>query len=442
MSETRIATTRAERLPTQKLHASAAGARAAERETRPAISFFGNFGTQNLGNESTLRAILKSVRRHLPGAAVNCICPGPEETTADHGIPAVQMSYRYGAAFKARSQQASNRWVPRLLRRLFVRLPLEIVEWVKAYRALKITRMLVMTGTGMLGDFGIGPFDLHYEIFKWSLLAKIRGAQVLFVSVGAGPIDSRISRWLVKRAVVLADYRSYRDAFSKSYLAGMGVDTSADPVYPDLAFSLRPEGHGQKGQARVVGIGLMDYFGKRWTPASAGVYADYVRNLAGVCDWLLERGYTLRLLIGDLSYDKHIRADVLEALRLLRPALPAARIIEEPVTSIENLVAQLSAIDLLVGTRFHNLLLAMLLNKPAVALSYHEKIDSLMSSVEMGDYVQQIAGLSVEGLIQRFTALEKNAGSIKPLLARKVEEARASLERQYGDIFARFSSDV
>lgn len=442
MSETRIATARAERLPRREPHASASDARADERGARPVISFFGNFGTQNLGNESTLRAILKSVRRHLPGAAVNCICPRPEQTTADHGIPAVRMSYRYGTAFQKKARQASIRWIPRLLRRLFVRLPREIVEWMKAFRALKNTRMLVMTGTGMLGDFGIGPFDLHYEIFKWSLLAKIRGGQVLFVSVGAGPIDSRISRWLVKRAALLADYRSYRDAFSKSFLAGIGVDTSADPVYPDLAFSLRPEGQGQKGQARVVGIGLMDYFGKRWTPASKGVHADYVRNLAGFCAWLLERGYTLRLLIGDLSYDKHIKADVLEALRLLLPDLPAARIIDEPVTSIENLVAQLSSIDLLVGTRFHNLVLAMLLNKPAVALSYHEKIDSLMSSVEMGDYVQQIAGLSVEGLIQRFTALEKNAGSINPLLARKVEEARASLERQYGDIFARFSSDV
>jgi len=41
-----------------------------------------------------------------------------------------------------------------------IRLPLEVIEWLKAFRALKGTSMLVMTGTGMLGDFGIGPFDL------------------------------------------------------------------------------------------------------------------------------------------------------------------------------------------------------------------------------------------------------------------------------------------
>ena len=32
-----------------------------------------------------------------------------------------------------------------------IRLPLEVIEWLKAFRALKGTSMLVMTGTGMLG---------------------------------------------------------------------------------------------------------------------------------------------------------------------------------------------------------------------------------------------------------------------------------------------------
>ena len=38
------------------------------------ITFFGNFGTQNLGNECTLRAIIQNTRKHLPMATV--IGPG------------------------------------------------------------------------------------------------------------------------------------------------------------------------------------------------------------------------------------------------------------------------------------------------------------------------------------------------------------------------------
>ena len=56
------------------------------------ITFFGNFGTQNLGNECTLRAIIQNTRKHLPMATVNCVCAGPEETAETHGIPAFQIS--------------------------------------------------------------------------------------------------------------------------------------------------------------------------------------------------------------------------------------------------------------------------------------------------------------------------------------------------------------
>src|SRR4051812_8449157 len=186
-----------------------------QRAPRSAISFFGNFGTQNLSNEYTLRAMLASARKYLPDTEINIICPEPEETSARQRVPAVPMSYRYGAAFQRKAKQASNHWAAKLLRRLLIRVPLELRECVRAWRALQHTRMLVMTGTGMLCDFGIRPFDLHYEILKWSILAKARGAKLLFVSVGAGPIARPLSRFMVKRAVALADYRSYRDRFSK-----------------------------------------------------------------------------------------------------------------------------------------------------------------------------------------------------------------------------------
>src|SRR5207247_3788314 len=156
--------------------------------------------------------------------------------SAKHGIPAFPISYRFDKGFRSKVRRSgiAARW----LRRMFIRLPLEVLEWLKAYGALRHTRMLVMTGTGMLGDFGIGPLDLHYEILKWSIVAKLRGCKLLFVSVGAGPIAHPLSRWIVKRALSLADYRSYRDQFSYEYLEFIGFDASRDRVYPDLAFSL------------------------------------------------------------------------------------------------------------------------------------------------------------------------------------------------------------
>jgi polysaccharide pyruvyl transferase WcaK-like protein len=402
---------------------------------RTTISFFGNFGTQNLGNEYTLQAIIHNTHKYLPDAAVDCICTDPEDASARHGIPASPISYRYDKAYRSKLRRDTG--IVRWLRRLFVRLPLELIQWLKAFRKLKDTSMLVMTGTGMLGDFGIGPFDLHYEILKWSVLAKLRGTKLFFVSVGAGPIAHPLSRRIVKLAISLADYRSYRDSFSKEYLASIGFDTKDDFVYPDLAFSLRPRAPASRSRdSRVIGLGLMDYYGKGSTQEyDETAYQHYLDAVTGFVASLLDRKYTIRLLIGDVSYDKRVTGDVLERLKERGSSYREGQIIDDPVSSVDELIAQLAATDIVIATRFHNLLLALMLNKPVVALSYHAKIASLMEGVGMAEYCQRIDQLDASRLMEQFDKLEQNAGTLKPLLEQRIGEYGRALEQQYEHIF-------
>ncbi len=403
--------------------------------TQNTISFFGNFGTQNLGNEYTLKAIIHHARKYLPAANIHCICPDPADTSARHNVRAFLMSYRYASGVRSTARRSHP--IIRFLRRL----PREFLEWITAFRTLKGTGMLVMTGTGMLGDFGIRPFGLHYEILKWSLIAKARRSKLLFVSVGAGPLDHPLSRWIIKFAISLADYRSYRDSFSKEYLASIGFNTDTDFVYPDLAFSLRPDIPGSQnrnGNARVIGLGLMDYYGKKSIPEHGQVvYQRYVEKIASFVTWLLDRQYTVRLLIGDVAYDRHVKADVLNILKQRGGRHPEWRIIDDPVSSVEQLIAQLATVDMVVATRFHNILLALMLNKPVVAVSYHEKIPSLMSGVGLAEYCQTIDDLDVQRLVAQFIKLEQNREVLKPLIEQKAEEYRKALDEQYEHIFNR-----
>jgi hypothetical protein len=41
---------------------------------RKTLTFFGNFGSQNLGNECTLQAIIQNARTYLPATELNCVC--------------------------------------------------------------------------------------------------------------------------------------------------------------------------------------------------------------------------------------------------------------------------------------------------------------------------------------------------------------------------------
>jgi polysaccharide pyruvyl transferase WcaK-like protein len=406
------------------------GPRAAAAERT--IAFFGNFGTQNLGNEYTLAAILHNARRLRPDTPLLCICPDPEDASQRHDVPATRISYRYAA----RRRVPGSRLV-RLLRRLFVRVPRELAEIVRAYRTLDGVGMLVMTGTGMLSDFGIGAFDLHAEILKYALLARLRGVRLAFVSVGAGPIANPVSRFIVKRALALADYRSYRDRASREWLAREGFDSSRDPVYPDLAFSLPPAVRAlQPRKRRAVGVGLMDYYGTRTSPRTGeAAYLAYVSKMAGFVRSLIEGGHEVHLLIGDVSYDTRAKRDLVRIFREWGFEPPPELLVDVHIHSVEQLIDAIGKTDLVVATRFHTVLLGLMLEKPVLALSYHVKTASLMESVGLPQLCHDLDRQDLETLLRQFAALEQAAGTIPPHLARKSADCRRALEEQYAILF-------
>ena len=400
------------------------------------ITFLGNFGTQNLGNEYTLAAIVQSARERRPEARLSCVCPDPEDVSTRHGVQGFLISYRYSKEFTQRAWHRASTPLVRILRRLFVRGPREIWDLARAYRSLAGTRMLVMTGTGMLGDFGIEPLGLHYEILKWAALAKAHGAKVLFVSVGAGPLAKPLSRRIVKWALSMADYRSYRDEFSRRYLAEIGFDSSKDFVYPDIAFGLPVDATLPRlGPARVVGLGVMDYYGTERDPRrSEETYRRYLENLANFVSWLLDRDYTVHLLVGDVTYDRSGRQDLLKLLER-RASRVAGRIVDVRISSNEDLLAAISGTEFVVSARFHNLVLAAMLGKPILALAYHQKIVELMHSLGLSEYCHDIEHWDAARLNQQFLGLEQNAAAIVSLIGQRAAEWRKALAEQYDRIF-------
>ena len=99
------------------------------------------------------------------------------------------------------------------------------------------------------------------------------------------------------------------------------------------------------------------------------------------------------------------------------------------------LLSQLAATDVVVVTRFHNVLLALFLNKPVISISFHHKCVSLMGAMGMSEYCQDINRLDVDRLIEQFCDLEKNAEKLRLLIKQKTEEFRKALDEQYTVIF-------
>jgi polysaccharide pyruvyl transferase WcaK-like protein len=403
------------------------------------VAFYGLFGQKNWGNECTLQAIIYNVRRYLPHAELRCICTDPDDTSGRYNIPSFPISNRYARGYPKESPQRSSALV-RLLQKALLGAPRELLSWLKAYRSLRGFDLLVVPGTGLLTDFTSNPMGIPYRLFKWALIAKLCRCKLLFVSVGAGPTEHPLTRWFIKAALSLAGYRSYRDDYSREFLEGIGFKTGNDCLYPDLAFSLPiemfPESAGVSGRKTVIGVGVKDYYGKQGLPERGGQekYGNFIKKLASFVTWLLENGYTVRLLIGDSLYDDRVKQDLIELLPS-PPANGSWDIVNEPISSVTDVLSALASTDLVVSARFHNILLGLMLNKPVISLSYHDKFASLVAGVGMAEYCHDIDELDVDALARQVVQLEAQADTVKPQIRKKVEEYRHALDEQYARIF-------
>jgi len=408
-------------------------------ERRPQIALYGVFGVQNIGNEYTLQAMLYNVRQTVPAAEVFGICYDPEDTERLHGLPALRIK----CTSLARHFPPARNLLVKLFRGLFRRIPLELYDWLRAFRVLRRTDLMIVTGTGLLTDYcGSG---LLYDMFKWSLAAKLARCKVRFVGVGVGPIYRGLSRICIKAALALADYRGYRDDQSKARLKQNGFERPNDSVFPDLAFSLPPSALPPSRDPvtgkRVVGLGVMKFIdihkGKR-----ADCDEAYDRYLTTMCDfaiWLLKHGYTVRVLEGDLRYDPPVRVDIKARLEQRGITYGVDDITGPPITSPENLLEHLSATDIIISPRFHNLVLGIMMQKPVISVTYDPKNDSLLESFGLGEYRQSIENVDLQRLIAQFVQLESRADQVRVTLRQRTEEYRSLLNEQYRQVLREFA---
>ncbi|HEX5194068.1 MAG TPA: polysaccharide pyruvyl transferase family protein [Solirubrobacteraceae bacterium] len=410
----------------------------AQRGQPRRISFFGHFGSDNSGNESTLLAIASRVRSVWPDADLRCICIHSERLVTTDAMKPIPVTTREGRIWDRELP------LPRRLSRALAGIAAEAAQYRRAFGELKGTDMLIVPGTGLVTDaFGLANWG-PYSQFKWVLMAKLRRTRVLYVSVGAGPVDTVAGRRLVRAALSLADYRSYRDEASRECMRSIGVRVDDDRVFPDLVFglpvALPAREHARAAQSRpVVGLGLMVFPG-RYSAADPHprTYRTYLDSLAAFAEWLLTRGYDIRLLLGD--NDTEVLEDFTAAVRARAGGYDQERIRGRPLTSVDDLLTELAATDFVVATRFHNVLLATMLDKPVIAISFHHKCESLMREMHLSDYCHDIDQMDADRLIDQFQALERNRDAVTETIGQQVTAARAALDEQYELLFGAAAS--
>lgn len=402
-------------------------------ERTPRIGLYGLYGWGSLGDLAIQQSMIHHIRKWNPSAEIIAICPNPEDASARLGVPALPISRKPGTAWPFQHIR-----IVFLFFRIFARLPMELILWRQVFQNLRGLDMLIISGGGQLDDYNGGAIRQPYDVFKWSVCARMRRMKLYFVSQGAGPIDSKVSWWLLKTSLSLADFRSYRDPNSRKYLEEKGFRNN-DPICPDLAFSYPadPDMLDSKPNSgkKIIGVAPMSYYDPRgWPKKDEAIYTAYIQKLTEFVIALIHQGYTVSFIPGDSLADHRSIEDIKGLLRSHDPDLEKS-IVHEPVDSVEEQLCEIAKIDAMVASRYHCLLFSLLLNKPALALSYHDKDDSLLDHFGLSDYCLPIETFEVHQLIETFNAMMLAADSIQSRLPTIASQNRALLDEQYRILF-------
>jgi polysaccharide pyruvyl transferase WcaK-like protein len=461
------------RLRPRRLWESQEAASAAISRLRPvSIGLLEHCGSGNLGDDATVAAVLGQIRRRWPHASLIGLSLNPYDSQRRHKIQcfAIRRSVypceqEWTSAFRSgtiHTISLKDR-IKKVLKAMscfgFVKasfgivkacyrvtigalldLMLEIKFLAQSCFLTSKLDVLVICGGGQLLDWG-GPWKFPYTLFKWIVLAKLSGTKCIFLNNGAGPLDRRLSRWLVNRSLSLADYVSFRDVNSSVFIRGLGFK-GASRVVADCAWSLDLPARQPRVQqlpnesGLTIGIAPMAYCdpSRHWVHDEAK-YQRLIRNMAefGVC--LLRRGHRLRIFSSDIWFDSKAMSDLESAIRGECPVDRTALIACESVNDIDDLLAQLSQVDCYVTCRFHGVVLAHLLNVPAVAIAPHPKVSALMEDWGLSEYCVDIAACDAGRLTAAFERLVTNIDDVRHRIENKVAANKRELDRQFDELF-------
>ncbi|MEO9339266.1 polysaccharide pyruvyl transferase family protein [Mesorhizobium sp. SB112] len=373
------------------------------------VGLLGQFGSGNSGNDGSLEAVVQFLRRTRPEDELVCICSNPEVVEKNLDVQAISITAaeHQGRVFRFFDKILFG--VPRRLRNVMFS-----ITTTSEFNAI------IVPGTGILDDFQENPFGWPYVLFRWCLAAFLGGTQLAFVSVGAGPVNRHLSRWFIKRAAGFANYRSYRDQASLRFMQSIGFENRDDRIFPDVAFGLAaPKNEFQREGSPVIGVGVMSYHG--WSKNAADretIHHTYIEKLRIFIVWLVQNGYRVRILTGDAQDWRAVE----ELQKALVASLPdTSAIIAEQATDLHLLMAQIQQTDIIVATRFHNVVCALKLGRPTISIGYSSKNDQLLEDMALGHFCQHIETFEVEILKRQLDAMMQERESIAKNIQRRVE---------------------
>jgi polysaccharide pyruvyl transferase WcaK-like protein len=187
-------------------------------------------------------------------------------------------------------------------------------------------------------------------------------------------------------------------------------------------------------------VGLIGYYGwSRGAKDGEQIYQDYIAKITQFVQELLARGYRINLLTGEIGTDDRAVRDVLKELRAAAPEVSAANVTAPTIDSVQAVFVAIAQTDIVVASRYHNIVVALVQSKPAIAVGYARKFNAVMEPMGLAEYCQEIESLDVARLLKQFDALIANYNEALAKLKAAQAACRREVTELYDALFGRAS---
>lgn len=329
---------------------------------------------------------------------------------------------------------ASNREnIPDVIKREFLDLKVKLtyetslIDWIKTMRKVS----LVVYGGGTIykelySSTGRGKYSVIIRMMVFNILARLMGAKIYNLNIGIGVLKTGLGRTVTNLALRAATMSYFRDG--RSYL--FAKQTLQLPV--------------NKIKLSTDGLFISDRWQKPWHEAGLNLPAGPHKRVVGVNllsdipDWIDRKKYikagvdfvaklaenkdNLVLLI-PFQHDFNLNNDRDFMRRELAQLLiDSKNIVLLNGLPIDRAVAIYKKLDVLVGMRFHSLLLATITETPFVGLSYDTKCKRFLKENNY-KYAIDLEDLTEPALTAMFKALVSNTHAVREEL-RKISQTQ------------------
>lgn len=224
----------------------------------------------------------------------------------------------------------------------------------------------------------------------------------------ADPLSRKMTSWILKDAKVVG----VRETISYELAMKLGIDSKRLKLIPDPAFGIEPK-HTLKVDNILKSKGLkpnafLAVTVRQWTKVSTEKYRGYLLSLSDTIRRLIYEGFCDQVAIvihtrGPIREENDCVAS--QELAKLLIGLPVVFVDED--LSPSELSAFYKQAKFVIGTRFHSVILALVAETPAYAISYFgPKSHGIMRDLGMQEMVIDLDEVSSSMMLQKLLSLD------------------------------------